>query len=530
LRGKPLSHWEHQLWSRRPVERKQALEVLKAAGAQARPATSAVRRVLRVPKLRALAIETLGAIGQPLPPACVRIVGRYRRSEDPRVRDAAMNVLEQAGVDVVKLLVKDLAVGRSPLSPFREDAIRRLGRLGPRAAPAAKALTKIVGYWPKPPGGFSSSAVRAQYASWKKAADLQRVLAMQALGAIGPAIGDRGLHAIARIIGHKTPEIGAVAVRVLANLGEDALPFLDDAFRSADEFRRYGGHVHAKMILQAFAAYGPGASAMLGDIDRFIELDTPLSELARKTETAIRSAVTRMSTRPSQDSRERLERALALLRYGEAVLPVLTDAIADPDPANRKAILTALLRGDRLRAPSVAAAMQWPPKPPLPVAGILVRALRERLSDPDADVVRLACALFAILPEKAAAPAIPRLGKLLVNRTPSIRLAAVRALRCLGARDRETLGMYVCSLAIDDAELRHAVGVALCEAGGGAIPLLVAALADDDPNAKIGAAIVLGRFGPGAASAVAALTALLEDSREAVRSAASKALERIRAE
>jgi len=169
-------------------------------------------------------------------------------------------------------------------------------------------------------------------------------------------------------------------------------------------------------------------------------------------------------------------------------------------------------------------------KPPLPVAGIMVRALRERLSDPDADVVRLACALFAILPEKAAAPAIPRLGKLLVNRTPSIRLAAVRALRCLGARDRETLGMYVCSLAIDDAELRHAVGVALCEAGGGAIPLLVAALADDDPNAKIGAAIVLGRFGPGAASAVAALTALLEDSREAVRSAASKALERIRAE
>ena len=235
-----------------------------------------------------------------------------------------------------------------------------------------------------------------------------------------------------------------------------------------------------------------------------------------------------MSSRRSQDRQERLDRAIGLLRYGESVIPVLAEAMADPDPKNRAAILREILKRNRIYAPTVESATQWPPKPALPATDVFVRALRERLSDTEPAVVELACKLFVRLPESARAKAIPRIAKLLMHQDNETRLTAVDTLRKFGAQDRATVQAYVRSLSIQNRDLRNRVGRALLDIGGSAIPVLISALSEENPQAKVGAADALGRFGPMASSAIAPLTALTEDEREEVQGAVKKALARIR--
>jgi hypothetical protein len=61
-----------------------------------------------------------------------------------------------------------------------------------------------------------------------------------------------------------------------------------------------------------------------------------------------------------------------------------------------------------------------------------------------------------------------------------------------------------------------------------AIPTLIRALADEDPETRAAAAGALGELGTNAAAAVPALARALQDDNEAVRTAATKALDRIR--
>lgn len=191
-----------------------------------------------------------------------------------------------------------------------------------------------------------------------------------------------------------------------------------------------------------------------------------------------------------------------------------------------------------------------------------VRVLAEALADPEAEVRELAAAGLAEFGPDAQI-ALPELIKAVQDENPVVRRRALRAIGFIGATaaddalpcliaatedDDEGVSMQaiatigelgpaaapavpalMSAIWTGDVRRRAVAGVSLTSIGAAAVPSLMQSLSHPAGEVRAKAAHLLGRLGPAAAEARAALQGLLNDRDDATRAEAQAALKSIEA-
>ena len=204
--------------------------------------------------------------------------------------------------------------------------------------------------------------------------------------------------------------------------------------------------------------------------------------------------------------------AVAAVWQDPAVIPAVTEALADPDPFWRAGAAYVLSQCGPAAAPAIPA---------------LVQALGD--AEPEARGFA-AQALGAIGPGSAvAAPALLTAAK---DPDSFVRTLAVQSLGQIGLPVELALPAFTEALSDSESSVKSvaAQGLgALGPAAGSAVPLLIPVLQDSHPAARAAAADALGEIGPAAASAAPALLAAFEDPSPMVRAVAAQAISRVQA-
>ncbi|MEI8371548.1 MAG: HEAT repeat domain-containing protein [Planctomycetota bacterium] len=278
------------------------------------------------------------------------------------------------------------------------------------------------------------------------------------------------------------------AAYVLGTLGPKAamaVPALHAVLVEVNSRNEYNNEYVRSMAVWALGRIGSAAES---EIPFLIETmrSTKLLSMSRRTAEALgnfgpaaKPAVTELLKMLSKDDEiTRVNAAVALWKI-------------ESHPKALPALLEMLRHGNASQAYRAAVALGQMEKE----ADTVAPALIEALHTPDADVRR------------AAARSLGQLGK-----------AAFPSLKKANA------------LQNPDAEARRMVIEALSWIGRDAVPALTAALQNTSPAVRRAAARALGNLGADAQSARSALETAASDPQEDVRTAAAKALQRIRGE
>jgi HEAT repeat protein len=154
--------------------------------------------------------------------------------------------------------------------------------------------------------------------------------------------------------------------------------------------------------------------------------------------------------------------------------------------------------------------------------------LADALGDPDRFVRWASARAIGHIGPRQAPFAVPGLAKLLSDTDDNVRLAASATLEAMGAAAKDAMPALLKAIATGDAETRVAAMYILISIGaendGPAVPALIESLGATDQRVRRAAADVLGKLGPIAAPAEAALRHALEDDDQEVRTNASEAL------
>lgn len=207
----------------------------------------------------------------------------------------------------------------------------------------------------------------------------------------------------------------------------------------------------------------------------------------------------------SSDRRLRRAAIWALDDAGLVALPALIGALTDE---------TSIALRERALAAFVALG---------PAAGIALAVLTERFESGDeSDRARVVEALGAL---GASTPiVIPVLLRALNDPSEAVRILACEALSEVEGGDEQVLGALIERFDEDDWDQRFYARQALEKRAARAVPVMLAALADDRSRVRANAAWALGQLA--AAEATPALRRLLDDE-QAVWRAAEAALARI---
>jgi HEAT repeat protein len=194
-------------------------------------------------------------------------------------------------------------------------------------------------------------------------------------------------------------------------------------------------------------------------------------------------------------------------------IPPLAAALGNADPALRKAAARALgSAGPRVKE--------------------AVPALNAVLKDEDPSVrIEAAAALRSILGSEAS-HAVPVLVDLLAQKQAEVRREAAAQLADFGAVAIRSVPALNDAQKDADAGVRSAAAwatarITAAEANQRAAAVMIAALKDKEPRARLDAVRFLGTIGPDARAAIAALTEARLDDSEEVRKAAAEALAKI---
>jgi HEAT repeat protein len=416
---------------------------------------------------------------------------------DPIAVIPALHTLADLGAEAVPFLVESL---EDPASRYWAEVV--LAEIGPGAAPAVDALTKLVG----------------------EGEIAERVQSILALAEIGPAAAPAA-GAIAEALGSPDQSLQYVAAFALGKIKASGVDEpLDRAVGSEDPFL-------ATLASWALATIHPDDDTLLREaatrLQGGLESDSP----------AVRNAAVEglSDLAPRFDETGRRELAASF-----------TDLLVDPVPSVGLAAGGGLIRmgGDSVVA--LQAAMGEPTTradaleilaalgpQALPALADIVKALD------DADPVcrgDAALAIAAIGP--AAESAVPALERVLGDEAvaASVRYPAAYALGKIGAA-ASSAGPLLEKLAESDDNLLATVAVWAAlkitphdkNLSEMAIPKLRRALQDGQEIVRLEAAVTLGEIGRPAASALPVLEMLAEDDPSApVRAAAEAALGLIR--
>jgi HEAT repeat protein len=439
---------------------------------------------------------------------------------------------------------------RSPTESVRLEAIDRLGRAGPEAAEAVGALTRLL--------EDESAMVRAH--------------AAQALGHVG-APAKPSVQALASLITDEDGHVRRAAVQAIADIRpgpEVGVPIIVKVLEDADPAARI-------RALNALAEQGKEAVTPLTEA---LEKEQAvywaclvLSEIGPDAEDAVPALIKVLDDKRPGVRREAI---LALAAIGEASAPArdaLVEALdceinnvvatyalgkigAVPPAAEKKIAKNA--RGDDgvLAAVSLWALARLHPDDAA-LERRSVRRLAEFLKsddprqreaaaralielDPDPQIARpvIKKVMDGASPEvlNAAMDAMAGLGEKVLPRmiealeAPEVRARAAAIIARIGAKAKRAVPALVDALADPDPQTRNEILFALAAIGPdakAAVPAVTKALSDADMNVRYAACYALGSIGPAAKSAKAALQRNLASPDEFLSVSSAWALARI---
>jgi len=372
-----------------------------------------------------------------------------------------------------------------------------------------------------------------------------RRAAVRALRVVSPSLAAMA-PIVSKHLADADPTVVMGALHTLADMGDDAVPFLMEAMK--DPKSRYWAEVALAEIgdeaapaaevlagvvadgeteerLQAIltlGAIGDKAAAAAPAIVKVLEsgdpslglaaafalgrmkaagADTVLTKAAASDDSFLAAVAAWALARIHPDDRALVDQALARLRTG----------IANPDADAREAAVTGLS--------SLAEGM------PAAERGALAAELVPLLADQERDVGRAAGAALIRLGAEAAPAIRAKLSD------PTVRLQLMEVIAALGASAKAAVPELVTALGDPQARGEAAVAVAAIGADAAeAVPALGAMLADEqaDPGLRYAACYALGRIGPAAAAVEPVIRGLTESKDELMSTVAIWAALRIK--
>lgn len=484
---------------------------------------------------RVLAIDDIGAIGQNAAPALDKLVAAFADT-DPRVRWHAARAVGLIGEDARSALPRLLSLlgdsdplvvtqAASAIARMREDDGRpRIPDADAAAYAAAVEPLAKTALHPDP---------RARRA------------AVRALRELSPSL-EAMAPIVSKHLADADPTVVLGALHTLADMGDDAVPFLMEAMK--DQKSRYWAEVALAEIgaeaapaaealagivaegetedrLQAIltlGAIGDKASAAAPAIVKVLEAGDPslslaaafalgrlkaagaddvLTKAAASDDSFLAAVAAWALARIHPDDKALVEQALGRLRKG----------IADPDAEAREAAVTGLS--------SLAEGMAATDR------AALAAELVPLLADQEREVGRAAGAALIRLGADAAPAIRAKLSD------PAVRLQLMEVIAALGTSAKSAVPELVAALGDQQARGEAAVAVAAIGADAAeAVPALGALLADEqaEPGLRYAACYALGRIGPAAAAAEPLIRGLAESKDELMASVAIWAALRIK--
>jgi HEAT repeat protein len=321
---------------------------------------------------------------------------------------------------------------------------------------------------------------------------------------------------------------------------------------------------HKLVALIALERYGPKTKGVLPGLEEALYKDPSpairkataetLARMGEDAKSAIPALANALARDKSELVREAAARALggAMVKYSKTAVPVLAEALADPDPATRAAVaetlkdlgaearpalrhLLAVLKDtktDRFTRLYALQILGRFTEDAAVVVPALLAAFAETGAHPS---IRLGAAesLARLGPEAAAAA--PALAETLTSKTAPapLRRACAQALVKVGADAKTAWPAAKVALTDPDASVRTQA-IRLAGAMGKlereVVPALVTRCEDENVEARLAAIQELGQLGAAAKGAEDTLRRLARsDSRASVRDAASAALTKIQA-
>lgn len=485
---------------------------------------------------RVLVIDEIGAVGQNAAPSLDKLIAAFADT-DPRVRWHAARAVGLIGEDARSALPRLLSLlgdsdplvvtqAASAIARIREDDGR------PRI-PDADAAAYAAAMEP-----LAKTALHPDPRARRAAVRAMRVLS-PSLAAMAPIVSKH--------LADADPTVVLGALHTLADMGDDAVPFLMEAMK--DQKSRYWAEVALAEIgdeaapaaealagivaegeteerLQAIltlGAIGGKAAAAAPAIVKVLESGDPslslaaafalgrmkaagaddvLAKAAASDDSFLAAVAAWALARIHPDDKALVDQALARLRKG----------IANPDAEAREAAVTGLSS----LAEGMAAADR----------AALAAELIPLLSDQEREVGRAAGAALIRL----GADAAPAIRAKLAD--PAVRLQLMEVIAALGTSAKATVPELVAALG--DPQARGEAAVAVAAIGGSdaaeAVPALAALVADDkaEPGLRYAACYALGRIGPAAVAAEPVIRGLAESQDELMATVAIWAALRIK--
>lgn len=419
---------------------------------------------------RVVVIDEIGAIGQNARPALDVLVAALADA-DPRVRWHAARAVGLIGEDA-RSAIPDLLKLLADADPIVvTQAAAALGSIreddGREQIPDADAATYATVIDPlartavHPDGRARRASVRA----------LRRYKTLADMGPI-----------VAKQLADADPGVLMSALHTLADMGDDAVPFLMEAIK--DPKSKYWAEV-------ALAQLGPDAA--------------PATEILAQA--AAEGA-----------TEERLQAILSLAAIGEpaaAAAPMVVKALESDDAALR---LPAAFALGRMKAAVGDESLKKVAAGTDPFLGSVAAWALARIHPDDTSLVDAA---------------VTRLRKGLTDPDPEARAACVNGLSdlagSLGGDVREQVAAEFVSLLADpDLDTGRAAGAALIRLGGAAVPALRTKLAD--PAIRLNVMEILSAIGPAAKPAIGEFITALGDADPQCRGDAAVAIAAIGAD
>jgi HEAT repeat protein len=485
-----------------PQARRRALEELGRLGPAASPAVPLMVEALddHEPETRRLAAQAedadaevrgravlgLTGLGRDAPDAAGSLLAILRRGSEVE-RQRAAQALARIGKPALQPLIETLKNDKD--SGARAAAAFALGQMGPLSATALPDLTAALRDGEERVRGSSASALARLGPAAKGAIpplvemvshDAHPGAAIEALGAIGPAARDAVPALIAVLKDEKkeatTRASAATAIPRIAPADRQVIPALVEGMRTAN----FG---LANMCQNAVTRFGPAAiPALKGALreGRGKGRERLVATLSRVGQRSPDLLPILSAALHDDDPAVRREAAVGLAGRGRSALPSLLDSAKGDDPGGQAAAVFGL----SLVSPPPAEARQ---------------ALLAALKDKDAEV--RSAAGVAVGRVTARAPMTERASPAAGDAVPALievakggksRAAAIHSLGQIGPAAGDAVPALTDVLRAGDVADRQASASALAQIGDPAVPALVEALRDKDAPVRALAASALG--------------------------------------
>ncbi len=473
-------------------------------------------------------------------------------SEDPR--PAAIQALGRLGSAAVVAVPDLLAIVMGEDSPLRSPAIVALGRIGPEAADAVPSLLELL------PQEGEKRTLKIVEAFGRMGAPAAEATMPVLVSMLPEAYGALRESLYKTFASFKSQASAAMVPLIQVIQGDGTAQVRIETMAT---LKAIG--LHSPPLIHALtqALNDPHDEVRLAALDALSELERPdalsrtgLTRCLTDRDGQLRRRAARLLSRRGRMDQRSLDRcrravqspyaevrreAAAFLWYfsrrAREVVPVLHEALEDRSRVVRLealALAEEIAQRDPRALPVLVQAMNNPDEPLGRPAGtalvrfgaVAVPALIEALEHPSTAIRTGALDVFARL-DCNLTEALPALLRAGGDDEPNVRWAAARALGQWNTLDEQVVPVLLDLLVDDVPTVRNWASLAIAQHGAALLERLTSILQDPRVEARIGGCQAVALMGPAALASLWAVGPLLLDADVGVRRWAGRALDQI---